>query len=195
MVGKYVKIVFAVLTIWSVVGCTSKKRRYEGIIEVNNPMLICRKGKGVLSSIISNFNSNHRFSHIGIVIKEGDSSFVYHSEANEFTGVGGVKREWLYDFIDNSDFGVIYKFVFSDSVLNEIKYKCWQQYEAKKAFDLDFDLSDTTEFYCSEFVGYCVNIAVSDSLIKPSLKLNGKIFLNISDCLSDEVVNSVFYKF
>lgn len=146
--------------------------------------LICRLGNGYFSSFFQKLNGeNSRFSHIGIVACEGDTLFIYHSEASEFTGVGEVLKSSVVDFIRESLEWEV--FPLKDSLLGEKVVEWAEFYRAKQTpFDMDFDATDDSALYCTELVAKCINFACGKDTIKPTGVIQNKRFYRIDDIIA-----------
>lgn len=151
---------------------------------VKNGDLICRLGNGYFSSFFQKLNGeNSRFSHIGIVACEGDSLFIYHSEASEFTGVGEVMKSSAVDFISESLEWEV--FPLKDSLLGEKVVEWAEFYERKPTpFDTDFDANNDSALYCTEYVARCINLACCKDTIQPTGEIQGKRFYRIGDIIN-----------
>ena len=148
-----------------------------------NGDLICRLGNGYFSSFFQKLNGeNSRFSHIGIVARDGDSLFVYHSEASEFSGVGEVMKISVSEFINESLEWEI--FPINDSLLGDKVVKWAEFYRAKNTpFDTDFDANNDSALYCTEYVARCINLACCKDSIQPTGEIQGKRFYRIDDII------------
>lgn len=142
--------------------------------------LVCRLGNGYFSNYFKEYASTEKkFSHIGILSKENDTLFVYHSEASELTGVGFVKKELLNSFLDGIKTFDFYRLDFNDTINSQILEQVKRYYNLKTPFDLDFNNADDTKLYCSELIAVSINKSLKDSIIKPTLILNKKKTLRI----------------
>ena len=145
--------------------------------------LICRLGNGFFSGYFQRLNGKDcRFSHIGILSCEGDSVFVYHSEASELTGVGQVMKTPFEEFAKDALEWEI--FPFGDSVVGAEVVKRAEFYRRKSTpFDLDFDLSNDSALYCTELVAKCVNLSFGKDTILPTGGINGLRYYSVDDVL------------
>lgn len=152
--------------------------------------LVCRLGKGFFSEYFREYASRDRlYSHIGIVAVENNTIYVYHSEASELTGIGGVKKEKLADFLENID---RFSFFTVNSTPGQKKRivsaaKVYLQKHTK--FDLELRDGDN-EVYCSELVAYCINQGMRKEIIRPTLKFKDRYVY----ALDDIYLNNSVYK-
>lgn len=146
--------------------------------KLNTGTLVCRLGNGYFSDYFRKIGSKEKkYSHIGIISKENNTLYVYHSEASELTGVGLVKRETLDYFLSDIKVYDFFEFNYSDSIKKNLINNVKKYHSKKTAFDLNFDSFDDNELYCTELIATSINKTLNNKEITPSLKLNGiKIF-------------------
>lgn len=178
--------------------CEKQKDKNEVDIDVKkieNGFLICRLGNGYFSNYFRKYGSKEqKYSHIGIVSKENDSIFVYHSEASEFTGVGYVKKESLNSFLKEIQIFDFFEFNFSDSIKTNILNSVKVYYKKKTPFDLNFNSFNDDELYCTELIATSINNSVIDSFeITPSLFLNGKKLYSLEDIYLNKNVKKITF--
>lgn len=163
--------------------------------KVENGFLICRLGNGYFSNYFRKYASKEqKYSHIGIISKEKDSIYVYHSEASEFTGVGFVKKERLNVFLKDIQIFDYYEFIFPDSTKTNILNAVKGYYEKKTPFDLNFNSFNDDKLYCTELIATSINNNVPDSMkIMPSLSLNGKKLYSLDDIYQNKNVRKVIF--
>lgn len=189
------KIIFTFIFSIFIIKCNhtdiSKKENSPVLPNLENSDIVFRLGKGYFSNYFRKYASKDKiFSHIGIVSVENNNTFVYHSEASELTGVGGIKKELLTEFIKDSE-----KVAFFRTNLTPIeKEKIIQQvklYHSKNiTFDLSFDIHNNNEMYCTEFVAKSINNGLKKNIISPNLIIKDKYFYGLDDFYN----NSLFTK-
>lgn len=189
------KIIFTFIFSIFIIKCNhadiSKKENSPVSPNLENSDIVFRLGKGYFSNYFRKYASKDKiFSHIGIVSVENNNTFVYHSEASELTGVGGIKKELLTEFIKDSE-----KIAFFRTNLTSVeKEKIIQQvklYHSKNiAFDLSFDIDNNNEMYCTEFVAKSINNGLKKNIISPNLIIKDKYFYGLDDFYN----NSLFTK-
>lgn len=154
--------------------------------------LIVRKGTGYFSDIFKRMASrDKRFSHIGILSIEQDSIFVYHIEADEFTGEGIVLREQVSSFLDQSTDHAFYTNTMDTVAKHAMIVKAKAFFEAKVVFDLNFDATDDDKLYCSELVAKCINYGMDSIYIQPTLNWKGHLFYGLDDIYSKSVFSEI----
>lgn len=147
--------------------------------------IVVRHNNSFHSELFRNMSSGERrYSHVGIIRRiTPDSLIVYHSVANDFTGVGGIITEPLYNFMPRGDFDVaVYRVDAPQQVRKEIFEHVMQMQEQQVPFDLFFDIDDTSRIYCAELIAVAVNRSVGYPLITPSGTFMGKRVYTIEDC-------------
>ena len=179
-----IHLILLSITIFS---CDGTKQESEGLNNVNfkklvSGDLVCRLGNGFFSSYFKRYASEEeKYSHIGIISKENDSLFVYHSEASEFTGIGFVKRELLNSFLKGIETYDFYKLNFNDSINSRIVEQAKQYHCLKAPFDTDFNSSNDEKLYCTELIATSINKTLRDSVIKPTMILNKRKIFSLDD--------------
>lgn len=154
-----------------------------------NGDIIYRHGNGLFSSYFKNTSKREQiYSHAGIVSVSGDSIYVIHSEASEFTGIGGVKKETLNVFLSGISTWALYRVDTIQSVRDSIALIA-SGYEVRNVpFDFYFDNSTDDKIYCTELVAISVNKALKYDLIIPSGSLNGRPYYAVDDTyLTDKI--------
>lgn len=149
---------------------------------IENGVLVCRLGNGYFSEYFRKYASKEkRFSHIGIISKENDTLYVYHSEASELTGIGHIKREKLNSFLKDINVYEFFEFNYSDLTKNKILNEIRIYHSKKTPFDLNFNSFNDNELYCSELIASSINRALKTAVISPTLVLNGKKIYALDD--------------
>ena len=178
-------------------GCNNSENTENIVLhqdELFTGNLICRLGNGYFSQYFKEYASTEKvFSHIGILSLENDKLFVYHSEASELTGVGYVKKESLTKFLNGIKTYEYYKLNFSDSISNQIIKTVKSYYNKKTPFDMDFDSESDDKLYCTELIASSINKTLNDSIIKPTLNLNGKKLYALDDIYLNEYVTKITF--
>ncbi len=153
--------------------------------------LIFRKGNGIFSQYFANAGSKEKvYSHVGILRKEGDSTFVYHIEADEFTGEGNILKEPLNSFLNKVKHYSIRNLNVTYAERDAIIHQADSLLKMKVPFDMDFDASTTDKFYCTELAAYILNSSVKNSNIQPTLVLNHKKYYSVDDLYYSKIVKN-----
>lgn len=157
--------------------------------------LICRMGDGFFSDYFKKYASRDKeFSHIGILARKNSEWVVYHSEASELTGAGEVRRESLYDFLKGLSDYAFYHLELDGKVKHRILKQAEKLYRAHIPFDLQFDYSDNSKLYCTEFVAKTINCALGKDVVHPTFILKDKVIVSIDDIIDCHFVK-LFQKF
>lgn len=190
---------YLILLIFLVFSCKPTQQKTENIDNIDaeklvSSNLVLRLGNGFFSNYFKKYaSSEKKFSHIGIISKENDSIFVYHSEASEFTGIGCVKRESLTSFLNGIETFDFYKLNFNETKNLEIVDQVKQYYKLKIPFDIDFDSSNDKKLYCTELIATSINKALEDIVIIPTLQLNNKKIYALDDIYLNKNVTKITF--
>lgn len=160
--------------------------------KIENGYIVCRLGNGYFSKHFKKFASKEMiYSHIGIVSKENEDIYVYHSEASELSGVGHVKKETLSSFLEDIEIYDFFQFNYPDSTKTKILDKVKTYYSKKTPFDLNFDSFNDNEVYCTELIAISINKALRKEVITPSLLVYGKKLYALDDIYLNENIKKV----
>lgn len=147
-----------------------------------NGDIICRHGNGILSTPFRGTSNKEKiYSHVGIILKDKDSLMVIHSEASEFTGIGGVKKEYIKVFLKNISTWGVYRIDTISSVRDSIAAVALEYVQKDIPFDFDFDYTTPDKLYCTELIATCINKAMGYSFIKPTGLFGKKIYYAVDD--------------
>ena len=124
----------------------------EKLSEIRGGDIILRLGEGFVSqTIMLMLADSVELSHCGIVVCRNDSFRVVHSMPEELSDYDGIQACSLDEFVAESVPGsvvVVRPRNISGKVM-ETKALYYLSYP--KPFDWDFDMNDSTAFFCSEF--------------------------------------------
>lgn len=119
--------------------------------------IVLRHGYGMVSNMISaTLKEDIELSHCAIIIKDSTDKFkVVHSVSQSVSDYDGVQIQDLNLFINdskpNSVVVVRYKNLSPEQQLL-IRKKSLEFLKQQIPFDHSFDISDSTEFYCTELI-------------------------------------------
>lgn len=145
----------------------------EVIKELKGGEIILRKGDGILSSqLIQILNEEIPLSHCGMIIKGDTSFYVIHAISDDYKGRDGVQpcnlKHFVSAAIDSSI--IIIRPNYPDSILYKMQKEAIKYVKMGKTFDYQFNLDDTTQYYCTELLKHIfVNTVEED--IYPTRKL------------------------
>ena len=123
----------------------------EKLSEIRGGEIILRLGEGFVSqTIMLMLADSVELSHCGIVVCRNDSFWVVHSMPEELSDYDGIQACSLDEFVAESVPGSVV-IVRPKELNNEImEAKAWNYLSQPKPFDWDFDMNDSTAFFCSE---------------------------------------------
>jgi hypothetical protein len=149
---------------------------------LKNGDLLCRYGNGFFSKYFRMVSDSVTdYSHVGFVHITEDSIHVIHAEASELTFKGFVHRDPIDLFLQDVRSWGIYRVDRPDSIRNRIIQNALRYHEMKVLFDMDFNIEDTTEVYCTELIAECINKAVGEDMVKPATVIMGKKGFSVDD--------------
>ena len=182
-VNKYLVLNF-ILCIFSF-SCQHSNTKLESESEISkfeNGDLIYRHGNGFFSNYFKDrSNIEQIYSHGGIVYIKDDSIYVIHSEASEFTGIGGVKKEPINVFLDNIQTWGVYRLDTTQAIRDSVVLNTMKYIEKNTPFDFDFDNDSDEKLYCTELVATVVNKAFDRNIINTHSTFAGKPYYAIDD--------------
>lgn len=112
--------------------------------------LVFRRGRDLMSSLVLQQGHASRFSHVGMVVRDGAQVRIIHAMPDEPGRAGGVRQESLAAFLAAP--------VASDAAsyrlpgVDRTGLRQWLHQQLGKPFDSRFVLSDAGALYCSELV-------------------------------------------
>ena len=117
--------------------------------------IILRHGYGLVSDIIvEQLGEAYDISHCAIVCKLPDTCFVVHSVSSSISNVDGVQAQGLNSFINESQLNsvIVIRYKAQDKDLSAISRRAQDYLRKGVPFDEAFDITDSTEFYCTELL-------------------------------------------
>lgn len=151
--------------------------------------LVCRLGNGYFSGIFRRFSGDsERFSHVGVLHREGDSCFVIHADADELSGVGEVRKESLREYLRGAH-DHLFARITVDSIRLGVDSLSLRYFDEGTPFDTRFDLSNDSALYCTELVAVVINKSAHNaSLVPPYALREGFSYYRVDDILHCGVV-------
>lgn len=172
-------------------GRVNKSNEYLLLAEkLQDGDIILRKGKGIVSNLISKtLKDTVGFSHCGIVICYGDSIGIIHTLSPKISDYDGVQTCSLNTFVDESSNNSIIVVRFCGGSSEIISAKAKYYLERHIPFDEQYDICDTSSFFCSElpihiikeYLGVPICDYSSDEIPKFSIFLNPEYFSIVHD--------------
>jgi len=127
-----------------------KNRLQEGDI-------IFRHGFGIISDIIVKYaESDYPISHCGIIIKDSFGKlFVIHTVSNTLADIDGMQKDKLNVFVKGSHKNsiIVARYNYENNTQPQKIAKQANYYLSKRIpFDNNFDCTDSSAFFCTEFI-------------------------------------------
>ena len=166
---RYSRLIIFLLALLVFAGCsgcssTSTTDFSALVTKLEEGDLLFRKGTGVVGHIVTSVDNRGDYSHVGIVVRKDSAWKVVHAVPHEpdFKGdIDRVKIESVERFLGRypeASFGHYRVKIASDSVAIAVA-NALRLSEQRVPFDHDYDLSDTSSLYCTEFVEYIYSLA------------------------------------
>lgn len=185
---RWVNNLLTILFTVSFCACTSSSVHDDNLVSTADDKLlesgdiIYRHGNGIFSGYFKNTSQKEQlYSHAGIVLLENDSLFVIHSEASEFTGIGGVKKEPLTVFLSDISTWGVYRLDTVKSVRDSVVVNARKYLDADAQFDFDFDSDDDSKIYCTELIALSINKSMHRSIIQAKGRFANKSYFAVDD--------------
>ena len=177
---------------------TNHLAAYIDTLSLRNGDLIFREGKSAESALVKAIDSNS-FSHVGLLFKTKNGWNVVHAVPGESdNNVDIVKSEPLGVFLQ-PDRCAKAKVVRShcDASVAE-KAVQYALHKRNFPFDDNFDMADTTKFYCTELVWHAylsAGVDISEGR-RHNIKVLGfrKMCLLPSDIMMENTIKSINFK-
>jgi len=150
------------LVLCSCLSCTSRQANDVPPLPVDlfsDGDLAFRRGAGLMSRVVLAAGKGSVYSHVGILRRMDDGWYVIHAvpDEPEFAGdVDRVKIEPLTRFFagDRAVRGAVMRLVGDSLAASRAAWEALRVAERGTLFDHNYDLSDTTEMYCTELVEF-----------------------------------------
>lgn len=158
-----------IITLWLVAvaalgGCSGARSGSKADFELlqrelREGDLLFRRGMGVLGRAVTATDHDGRFSYVGIAVKVDGAWHVIHAvpDEREFEGdFDRVKCEPVELFFDQmrAGNGAVYRVNVAPEQIDVAVAHARRLSAERRKFDHDYDLSDTTEMYCTELVEF-----------------------------------------
>ena len=123
-----------------------------------NGDIVFRLGDSSISNLVMIADEQSEYSHVGIIVVENGMPMVVHAcppDLNVISSNNKLKMDSINVFFsfNNAVKGALYRFKdnnIATCAANEAK----RLYNDGVVFDYNFDINDTTELYCTEFIEY-----------------------------------------
>ncbi len=119
--------------------------------------IVFRRGDGIVSSVVLYNDVDGKYSHVGVVVRQGDSLMVVHAVPGEHDSADDfdrVKIESIKRFFNPelATRGAVMRMPLNENQQRLIGVYAVEKADAKVAFDHNYNLADTSTLYCTEFV-------------------------------------------
>jgi len=145
--------------------------------------LVFRRGNGLWSGYFAGASGDSGyFSHVGLLLREGGHWLVVHTEADDRTGVGGVRTDRLEHFLAQAHGVAVVRPQLDPAqaarALALARDPGWQAIP----FDARFRLDDDGEaMYCTEWIQALVLAATGEDIARPRSHFGRIPIISIDD--------------
>ena len=149
-------------------GCRNSEdttSRYDELLpHLADGDLLFRKGTGVVGRVVTAFDSDGQYSHVGIIAQRNGEWYVVHAVPHEHDFEGDFDRvkcdpvEHFVGYYSDAEVGLYRPQVSPEQVQIAVR-NALRLSDEKVRFDHDYDLADTTKLYCTELVEYVYGLA------------------------------------
>lgn len=154
-------------------GCVSNNRQTESYQLSDREKslfqsgdIILRKGKGLLSEIITNHLSDTLpVSHCGIILKSEKGMQVIHALSKSVSDTDGVQICTLDKFTEESIPNSIIVVRYKKDTIGQIATQALYYLRNHKPFDTKFNMQDSSAFFCSELPLHILKYTLHSDLI------------------------------
>ena len=154
---KHLLTLFFVLFAFIQVGCHRSKQVLIPYQQLDEGDLVFRRGSGAKSQAVLYADKTGKYSHVGIIVKDGSEFMVVHITPGERSAgetEDKIKMERLEVFFarDKAQQGAILHFIDSSECSQQAAQHAKMFFEKEILFDHDYNLDDSIKMYCSEMV-------------------------------------------
>ncbi len=146
--------------------------------------LVLRHGKGFISDLLIAFNNEEKkYSHSGLIHREGKKLFVYNSIGGESRESNKMLKERFEIFVHPDiafDFG-IFRYDMPENQLISLDSLLGAYFQSGLEFDMDFDMYSEDKMYCSEMIYKAILLVTKDKNYLPLSRIQGKPYVAIDD--------------
>ncbi|MBO4282157.1 MAG: hypothetical protein J5873_03070 [Bacteroidales bacterium] len=121
--------------------------------------LVFRMGRGLESRAVVSADRDAMFSHVGLLVREDGAWKVLHAVPGEEAETGGVERIKkdplsLYLAPDRAVAACVLRYDTAPEALEEVVRQAFRLYRKELPFDNKYDITDSSQMYCTEYVTY-----------------------------------------
>lgn len=148
--------------------------------------IILRHGFGLISDMIVQYaKSPYSVSHCGIVVRDSSGNWaVIHTVSNALAEIDGMQKDDLKKFVRESQphSVIVTRYKFQDEEQRQkVIRQAYYYLEKQVAFDHEFNLSDSSKFFCTELIWNVFFHGIGVDLHEPSPQYDGMNFLPFWD--------------
>ena len=169
----------------------------DGMQQTTQPGdLIFRRGSGVWTEVFSQASRQEGFySHVGIVTKQSDGLHVWHAEADDFSGVGGVRNDPIDVFLKHSQgvaIGKLAATLFNPiAITRQATAATW----SNVPFDTSFRLDDhASSVYCTEYVWEVIRRTSNRDVVERKTVIGGVEGITVDDLLFSREIHIAYQR-
>ncbi len=141
---------------------------------LHNGDIILRHGYGIASDLIVNtLNEKYDISHCAIICRDSHQINVIHSVSQSLSDFDGMQKQTLSRFVSDSKKNsiIVIRYKNTQKSNNYIIANRAAYYLSKKIpFDNDFDIEDSSKFYCTELIWRVIKDTYQIDIFKNQLK-------------------------
>lgn len=164
---------------------TSVAAAAPGAAEPEPGDIVLRRGNGLWSAFFAGLNRRDgRFSHVGVVVRDGTELKVAHAEADD-NGMNGEVRLTGWRAFEAASRQLIVLRLHDRAAADRVAEAALSLHAARPAFDLDFDLADAAAVYCSELAWRALTIGLGRDPLPEKPLLGGRPVVLIENFLLD----------
>lgn len=139
--------------------------------QIKDGDIILRHGYGTISDIIAKtLNESYDISHCAVLTKDSENINVIHTVSQTLSDFDGLQQQSLLRFISDSKKNSIIIVRYKGEKNSELAKRAKYYLKLKIPFDHDFDINDTTKFYCNEFVIKLIKDIYTKDLLSKNTK-------------------------
>ena len=143
--------------------------------------IILRHGFGLISDAIVKYAKDaYPVSHCGIVVRDSCGNWaVIHTVSNSLAEIDGMQKDHLRKFVreshPNSVVVTRYRFQ-NEEERQKVIDRAYYYLQKQVPFDNEFNSSDSSRFFCTEFIWNVFYHGIGVDLYEPSSQYNGMNF-------------------
>lgn len=147
--------------------------------------LVFRRGQGLWSEVFAEASAHdRRFSHVGVLLRTGDSWQVAHASAEDLTGVGCAAIEPLRTFLRDTSAFEIRRPRLEAGQLRQFVAMLRGAARSRIPFDTEFSLATPDRVYCTELIWQAWTRATGADPLPRKTLWRGQSIVSIEDVIS-----------